>query len=122
MATIEERLQTVEDRLEIIELEACYARSFDARHAATWAGLFTADGIYQARVLDGGRPGMLVQGTQALHDFCRDAPFSGVHFMHLPQLTLRGDTAMARIHLEFCGSFSEPGSPYPRRAGYYDVS
>jgi ketosteroid isomerase-like protein len=115
-----ERLQRAEDRLALYEVEGAYARAFDAREGDAWAALFVDDGIYQSR---GGSPGngTFVQGRDALARFCREATFSGIHFMHQPQITLDGDTAQSRVHLEFIGAFDEPGSPVTRMLGYYDV-
>lgn len=115
-----ERLAAVEDRLAIIELEGAYARTFDSRSGDDWAALFTADGIYQAR---GATPerGNYVAGRDALAAFCDNAPFDGIHLMHLPQCTFDGDTARSRIHLEFVASFHAAGNPTVRMVGYYDV-
>src|SRR5690606_30801584 len=88
MKNLEERLRQVEARLEIIELEGTYARSFDDRDGDTWSSLFTPDGIYQARVIDGEQQGSFVQGTEALRDFCTNARFTGIHFLHLPQVQI----------------------------------
>lgn len=114
------RVLALEDRLALIELEAAYARAFDARDGAAWAALFVPEGIYQAR---GATPekGNHVAGHDALADFCTNAPFDGIHLMHLPQLTIDGDVAAARIHLEFLGAFHAPGNPTVRMTGYYDV-
>lgn len=121
---IEQRLRSLEDRLEIIDLEATYARSFDEHDGATWSSLFTPDGVYQSRATDGAAPVTHVQGRAALHDYCRNAPFSGIHFLHLPQLRFSGDdNATARIHLEFHGDYpSEPGAPRLAMRGFYDVA
>jgi hypothetical protein len=114
------RLLAVEDRLAIIELEGAYARAFDSRDGAAWAALFVPDGIYQAR---GATPekGNFVRGHDALADFCANAPFDGIHLMHVPQVRIDGDTAQSRIHLEFVGLFHAPGNPSVRMVGYYDV-
>ena len=120
---IEQRLRAVEDRLEIIELEARYARTFDEHDGAGWSALFTADGIYQSRPVGDEPPVTFVQGTQALHDYCRDAPFQGIHLLHLPQLRIDGDAATARIHLEFHGAWTQdPGAPRLAMVGFYDVA
>lgn len=121
--SIERRLQAVEDRLEIIELEATYARSFDEHDGAVWSALFTEDGIYQSRPVGDADPVTFVQGAQALADYCRNTPFEGIHLLHLPQLVIDGDRATARIHLEFHGSWrDEAGEPRLSMQGYYDVS
>ncbi len=114
------RLAAVEDRLEIVELEGAYARTFDRRDGDAWAALFTEDGIYQARGASPGR-GNHVAGRAALAAFCSNAPFDGLHLLHLPQITIDGDDATSRIHLEFVGAFHAPGNPTVRMMGYYDV-
>lgn len=118
----EYRIRAMEDRLAILELEGLYARSFDDRDGATWSSLFPPDVIYRSR--DGGpelSKGTFVQGRQSLRAFCEDAPFTGIHLMHLPQITIDGDRATSRIHMEWFGSFDAPGSPSQRLVGYYDV-
>lgn len=119
MPTVEERLQAVEDRLAIIELEGRYSRAFDDHDGEAWCVLFTPDGIYQSRLLDE-RNASFVRGTDALRSFCNDAPYRGIHFMHLPQLVVEGDTAHARIHLEFYCYFEDEAA-LRKMAGYYDV-
>lgn len=121
--TVEQRLRAVEDKLDIIELEASYARTFDEHDGEGWSALFTTDGIYQSRPVGEHPPLTHVQGTDALREYCSSAPFNGIHFLHLPQLSLSGDSATARIHLEFHGSFhQDPGAPRMAMRGYYDVS
>jgi hypothetical protein len=114
------RLRAVEDRLAIIELEGEYARAFDSRDGAAWSALFVPDGIYQARGATAEK-GNFVRGHDALAAFCAGAPFDGIHLMHLPQITVDGDRAQSRIHLEFVGLFHTPGNPTGRMVGYYDV-
>src|SRR5688500_796701 len=122
MSDIDDRLRAVEDRLAIIELEGTYARSFDDRDGDTWSSLFTPDGVYQARGLDKNTKGTYVEGADNLRRFCSEAPFTGIHFLHLPQLTLDGDRATSRIHLEFYGSFADEGASFSKTIGYYDVA
>ena len=114
-----QRLTEVEDRLALIELEGAYARAFDSRDGDAWAALFTPDGIYQAR---GATPeaGNFVEGHDELARFCTNAPFDGIHLLHLPQLTISGDTATSRVHLQFIGEFHS-GTRGMRMIGYYDV-
>jgi ketosteroid isomerase-like protein len=120
----EERLRAIEDRLALLELEGAYARAFDSRDGDAWAGLFTEDGIYQARGATPGERGA-PQGRAALADYCSHAPYDGLHLMHVPQLTIDGDDAYARVHLEFRGTFhtvDDSGDhPNVSMSGYYDV-
>ncbi|WP_305093475.1 nuclear transport factor 2 family protein [Prescottella sp. R16] len=112
----------MEDRSAILELEGHYARSFDDRDGATWSSLFTPDRIHRSR--DVGQElstGTSVQGRKSLHAFCEDAPFTGIHPMHLPQTTLVGNRTPSRVHMEWFGSFVTPGSPSQRLVGYYDI-
>lgn len=119
----EQRLRALEDRLEIIELEASYARSFDEHDGAGWSALFTEDGVYQSRPVGDAAPVTFVQGSAALEEYCREAPFDGIHLLHLPQLSIQGDTATARIHLQFHGSWgTDAGAPRLSMQGYYDVA
>jgi hypothetical protein len=109
--------------LAIIEVEGLYARSFDDHDGATWSSLFTSDGVYRSR--DVGpelSTGTFVRGATALRTFCDTAPYTGVHLMHLPQISLAGDRATSRVHMEWFGSFDSPGSPSRRVVGYYDVA
>ena len=69
-----------------------------------------------------GGPVSNVQGTEELRRFCTEAPFQGIHFLHPPQLTLAGDRATARVHLEFLGAYSGGAAPLTRLMGYYDVA
>ena len=110
----------VEDRLELLELEGRYARTFDSRDGDAWAGLFTPNGIYRAR---GTRPGDRgrYEGRASLAEFCSNAPFDGIHLLHVPQFTIAGDTARARVHLRFVGTFRADGSTVDM-IGYYDVA
>ena len=45
------RLADLADRLELLDLEGAYARTFDSHDGEAWAALFTVDGVYQARGL-----------------------------------------------------------------------
>lgn len=102
----------MEDRLAILEVEGLYARSFDDHDGATWSSLFTSDGVYRSRDVEPElSTGTSVRGTTALRAFCDTAPYTGVHLMHLPQISLGGDRATSRVHMEWFGSFDSPGFP-----------
>lgn len=118
----EYRIRAMEDRLAILDLEGVYARSFDDRDGAKWSSLFTPHGIYRSRDLGPElSTGTRVQGSESLRMFCDEAPFTGIHLMHLPQITIDGDRATSRIHMEWFGSFDTSGSPSQPLVGYYDV-
>ena len=122
--TIEQRLKLTEDRLELLDLEGAYGREYDSRRAEQWAGLFTEDGIYEGRQLEGMAPQNLVRGRQNLRDFCANEPLNGMHTMHMPHIALAGDEATGRVHFQFNASGTDS---YGRRqfravSGYYDVA
>jgi hypothetical protein len=89
---------------------------------AAWAALFTPEGLYQARDATPEGGGSYVQGRENLARFCCDAPFDGIHFLHLPQISVDGDSAVSRVHLEFVCAFLDREAPTIRMVGYYDVS
>jgi len=116
------RIRAMEDRLAILELEGLYARFFDDHDGAAWAALFTPDGVYRSRERRSDlSTGTSVRGRESLHAFCNDAPYTGIHLMHLPQISIDGDRARSRVHMEWFGSFDTPGSSSKRLVGYYDV-
>jgi hypothetical protein len=123
---LEGRLQAAEDRLAIMELEGAYAKAFDSGDGDAWAALFTEDGIYQGRILADTPPGSVpfVEGRDALARFCSEAAFAGIHLLHMPQITLDGDRATGRVHLQFLASFPHgDGLGYlSGLVGYYDVA
>lgn len=116
--TLEDRLSALEARLEIFDLEGRYCRYFDDHDGEAWSQLFVEDGIYRSRDPEG----TFVRGRESLKNFCDDAPFDGLHLFHLPQITVVGDRATARIHLEYRGMWPrESGTPQVDMFGYYDV-
>jgi hypothetical protein len=121
---IQRRLLALEDRLAIIELESAYCRWFDARDGDAWAALFTEGGIYRGVEVTADSPrdaGVYCEGRAALRSFCNKAPFTGIHFMHLPELTIEGDVARGRVHFEHVGSFEREGGALHRAIGYGDT-
>lgn len=116
---LDKRISILESRLEIFELEGRYARLFDAHDGESWSALFTEDGVYRSRDPEK----TYVKGRRALENFCTNAEFEGIHLFHLPQLTVRGSSATARIHLEYRGFWPrEECAPSVDMVGYYDVA
>lgn len=118
------RLEAAEARLAIMDLEAEYARSWDAGDAHGWASVFTPDGVFDMAGI-GQQARQVVTGYDELVGFCRDIDgfYKGLHFMHLPRLRIEGDMAYGRLHFQWTGLFNQ-GSHYNGQrhaAGYYDV-
>lgn len=113
---LEARLRAVEDRFEILDLEARYATAWDSGDADAWACLFTADGIFDMRPY-GGEGGTRFVGRDALRTFCQDttASWTGLHFLHPPQLAIDGDSARATVFFEY--RFVARGRPDVTRQG-----
>lgn len=122
---IGQRLRALEDRAAILDLEAAYAISWDTNQPQRWAELFTEDGVFEM-VAAGEQPHMRFQGREALAGFCRDinARWSGLHYMHPPQLETGTDAARATLFFEF-KYLNREGPAHTRQgtaAGYYRVS
>ena len=125
LSSLEARLADAEARLAIIDLEAEYARSWDAGDADGWAAVFTEDGVFDMAAV-GSQARLVHTGTSELATFCRevDSFYKGLHFMHLPQLKVAGDTAYGRLHFQWIGLFNPNSHFHGQRqaAGYYDVT
>lgn len=124
LTQLENRLSELEARLAIMDLEARYAKAWDAGDADGWAALYTENGTFDMAAV-GQQTRQVITGTRALADFCRevDSFYKGLHYMHLPVITIAGNTASARIHFQWTGLYN-PSGRYcgQRRAeGYYDV-
>ena len=124
IAALQQRLELAEARLEIMDLEAEYARAWDSGDAAGWAAVFTEDGVFDlAAVGQGSR--LVHAGREELQAFCTqvDAFYKGLHFMHLPRLQIDGNTAQARVHFQWQGLFNASAQYFGQRTvlGYYDV-
>ena len=121
---LEQRLRAAEDRLELLDLEGAYGRAYDSRQGEVWSALFVEDGIYQGRQLAGMAAQNFVQGRTALARFCEREPLSGIHMMHMPQLTIDGDEARGRVHFQFQATGVDDHGRSLARAvtGYYDVA
>lgn len=92
----------ISDRLEILQLEADYGRTWDSRDAAGWAGLFTEDGAFELAGFDGA-PAYRFAGRDRLIRFCEkvSARQEGIHLLSPPSLTFDGDTARGWVHFQY---------------------
>jgi hypothetical protein len=125
IAALERRLKVMDARLEIFDLEGRYSRTWDLGNAADWANLFTDDGVFEV-VGVGGEDTHRVVGRAALEQMCRDftARITGLHLLHLPEMTLNGESASSRIHFEF-RSIRRDAADLTQQAnvsGYYDTT
>jgi hypothetical protein len=102
MNDMERRLRAVEDRLAILDLEAAYAVAWDFGRAQQWAEVFAGDGCFEM-LATGNTPHVRVTGHAELRGFCEQIAkdWSGLHYMHPPQLEIRGDEASSIIFFEF---------------------
>lgn len=112
----------VRDMLSLTKIEGAYAPTYDGRHGHDWAQLFTEDGVYQARVVDG-QAGNFVRGRGNLEKFCTEQPWNGIHYMMTPQFEISGDTATCRVHFQY-RAVGVTGERVAIRnsSGAYDVS
>lgn len=86
---------SLEDRLDITDLYARYNQAIDSGQAAVWAGLFTADGEFNA----GQRQ---LKGTAALEQMVVDNAARGLTSRHYNSnlvLEATGDGATGRCYL-----------------------
>lgn len=108
-----------EARLEILNLEGEYARTWDTADADGWASLFTEDGVFEMLAV-GDTPGSRHQGREALAAFCRaiNESYEGLHLIHVPSLSIADSDARGWIHFEF---LARHGVELIRLAGVYQV-
>lgn len=98
LAKLEARLQEVEDRLAIYQLLASYGPAVDSLSESVVAGLWTADGAYDAG------PGSAWRGAEEVGTLVHGETHQGyvkagcAHVISLPHITIHGDTAVATGH------------------------
>ena len=90
---------TIEDILEIKELNARYNFAVDERDAEAWAATFTTTGVFHALL-----PGETPKGTAELQTFVStvNEAFGKMHHLTTNELiTVDGDTATQKCYLLF---------------------
>lgn len=119
------RLAALEARLDIIDLEGRYSRTWDTGDAPGWAALFTQDGVFAIAPV-GGDPAQRIEGHEALERMCRDytAMVTGLHLLHLPEIQVDRDAASSRIHFEFRSVRRDAPDATQQAsvAGYYETT
>ena len=122
MPTLEARMQAIEDRFALLDLEADYAYGWDFGSPQEWAEVFAEDGSFEM-LPAGNTPHARVLGRAGLEAFCSQIrqTWSGLHYMHPPRLKIAGDRADSMIFFEF-RHIMQTGMALIRQgvtAGYY---
>src|SRR5579862_7145871 len=101
MATLEERILHIEDRLEIYNLIASHPPSADTGNGAYVASVWTEDGIFD-RGAEFARPTgrAAIAGGSAKPEHHRAIEEGIAHFAGLPHVRVEGDTAVAVSYLQ----------------------
>lgn len=121
------RLEALEARAEILNLEGRYARTWDSGDAVGWASLFTEDGTWESVSAGTQAPANVVHGHEALQRFCAECAsfITGLHFLHVNELGVEEATAKSLVYFDFKGVASVRGTPdenvHQVVTGYYHV-
>ncbi|WP_162854587.1 nuclear transport factor 2 family protein [Sphingobium estronivorans] len=101
-STVEKRLSYIEDRLALNDIEAEYARRYDAGDCDGWASLFDEDGVFEI-VGVGTRTGQNIRGRKALLEFCSKNAHAqpGLHYFQPPSITVDLNEAVAEIRTQW---------------------
>lgn len=86
--------QALQDRMDLTELAARAARTFDENDAAGYADCFIDDGVYESP-----RIGLRAEGRIQLMEMCRGRDGQDLHFCTNFEFDLRGDEATVRSSL-----------------------
>ena len=84
----------LQDKLDLMELAARAARTFDENDAQAYADCFVEDGLYESP-----RIGLRAQGHDQLIKMCEGRGGEDLHFCTNFEIDLRGDEATVRSSL-----------------------
>jgi len=99
--SIEERLQEVEDRLEILNLIAAHPPGTDSGASQFAASYWTEDGEFDRGAGSSGAKGKASMGSGLAAPGFREAMRQGIaHFSGLPHIELNGDKATVTSYLQ----------------------
>jgi hypothetical protein len=89
-------------RLDLLQLEAEYARTWDTQDARGWSGCFTPDGAFEMGST-AESPSKRFAGAGELEAFCRHGSgrYEGIHLRSPPALTIDGDHARGWVHFSY---------------------
>ena len=92
----------VRSRLDLLQLEAEYARTWDTQDARGWAECFTPDGAFEMGST-AESASMRFAGHEELETFCRrgSGRYEGIHLLSAPDLTIDGDSARGWVHFSY---------------------
>ena len=106
----EDSFQRLQDRLDLIEIAARAARTFDENDAQGYADCFVQEGLYESP-----RIGLRAQGRDQLVAMCRGRGGEDLHFCTNFEIDIRGDEATVRSAL----LLSSRNGPLVNTTGYY---
>ena len=133
LASLEERLLALEQRCHVVDillLEAEYARAWDFGTGEDWANVFTNDGIFELA----GSPGVDPMPAAPVQRFVGRAELAAFrnafgtewsmqHQMHLPSVKVKGDRATSVVYFDCPVGAHAAGqrSMLQRETGVYSV-
>ncbi|KAA2212342.1 nuclear transport factor 2 family protein [Teichococcus oryzae] len=113
MASLEQRIQRIEDELAIGQLRARYCHLLDDRDWPAFVELFTPDGVFQGLEAVRGHAALMEFFSQRVPKLAEDF----WHFCTNGTVEIDGDTARGRITLEY---LSATNGVSHVSAGHYD--
>ena len=103
-------VQILQDRLDLMELAARAARTFDTNDANGYADCFIEEGLYESP-----RIGLRAEGRAQLAEMCLGRGGQDLHYCTNFEMDLRGDEATVRTAL----LLSSRSGPLVNTTGHY---